>query len=67
MSVDGFVEVCDRLTNKKIFKRDARGNLIKDRHGNLTKVNYDNEEPPLTMTEVAARRASEDKTHTVSP
>jgi N-acetyl sugar amidotransferase len=40
---EDFVEICDRYTNKKLFKCDANGNLIKDRYGNLTKVNYDNE------------------------
>ena len=43
MSLDEFVEVCDRFTNKKLFKTDARGNLVKDRRGNLEKVNYDNQ------------------------
>lgn len=42
MSVDEFIEVCDRFTNKKNFKRDAAGDLIKDKHGNLEKLNYDN-------------------------
>lgn len=42
MSVDEFVKICDKFTNKKIFKRDATGALIKDRHGNLEKTNYDN-------------------------
>lgn len=42
MSVDEFVAVCDRFTNKQLFVTDARGNLVKDRHGNLTKLNYDN-------------------------
>jgi N-acetyl sugar amidotransferase len=42
MSIDEFIKVCDRFTNKKIFKRDASGALLKDRHGNLTKINYDN-------------------------
>ena len=42
MGVDEFIKVCDRFTNKKIFKRDASGELIKDRHGNLAKLNYDN-------------------------
>lgn len=37
-----FVRICDKFTNKKIFKRDANGGLLKDRHGNLAKVNYDN-------------------------
>jgi hypothetical protein len=42
MTVDEFINVCDRFTNKKLFVCDARGNLVKDRDGNLTKVNYDN-------------------------
>ncbi|MBT62677.1 MAG: flagellin modification protein, PseA [Puniceicoccaceae bacterium] len=42
MSVDEFVKICDKYTNKKIFKCDAGGKLVKDRHGNLEKVNYDN-------------------------
>ena len=42
MTVDEFIEVCDRFTNKKIFKCDVKGNFIKDKKGNLTKVNYDN-------------------------
>jgi N-acetyl sugar amidotransferase len=42
MSVDEFIVICDRFTNKKIFKTDARGKLVKDRHGNLTKLNDDN-------------------------
>jgi N-acetyl sugar amidotransferase len=42
MSVEEFVKVCDRFTNRKIFVRDAAGALVKDRHGNLTKLNYDN-------------------------
>ena len=42
MTVDEFIRICDKFTNKKIFKRDAGGNLVKDRHGNLSKVNYDN-------------------------
>jgi len=42
MSVDEFIKICDKFTNKKIFKRDATGALVKDRHGNLEKINYDN-------------------------
>ena len=42
LSVDEFVKVCDKYTNKKIFKRDLSGALIKDREGNLLKTNYDN-------------------------
>lgn len=44
MSVEEFVALCDRFTNKKLFKRNADGSLAKDRFGNLTKVNYDNPE-----------------------
>jgi N-acetyl sugar amidotransferase len=42
MSVDAFVKVCDKFTNKKVFKRDGAGALIKDKNGNLEKLNYDN-------------------------
>lgn len=42
MGVDEFIAVCDRFTNGRIFKRDAAGALLKDRHGNLEKLNYDN-------------------------
>ncbi|TGM60701.1 N-acetyl sugar amidotransferase [Leptospira vanthielii] len=42
MSVDEFVKICDKYTNRKIFQKDNDGKLLKDRKGNLTKVNYDN-------------------------
>ena len=42
MSIDEFVKICDRFTNKKIFKKDSSGKLLKDIKGNLKKVNYDN-------------------------
>jgi N-acetyl sugar amidotransferase len=42
LSVEEFVRVCDRFTNKKIFVRDANGALVKDAQGNLTKLHYDN-------------------------
>jgi hypothetical protein len=42
MTLEEFVQVCDRFTNKKLFITDGRGDLVRDRHGNLTKVNYDN-------------------------
>lgn len=42
MTVSEFITVCDRFTNKKIFKRDVSGSLIKDSDGSLTKINYDN-------------------------
>jgi hypothetical protein len=42
LSVDEFVKVCDKFSNKKIFKRDGAGGLLKDKHGNLEKLNHDN-------------------------
>ncbi len=42
MTLEQFISLCDKFTNKKIFKRDADGKLVKDKHGNLTKINYDN-------------------------
>jgi N-acetyl sugar amidotransferase len=42
MELDEFIRICDRFTNKKIFKCDSRGNLTKDLDGNLIKINYDN-------------------------
>jgi N-acetyl sugar amidotransferase len=42
MPVDEFVRVCDRFTSKRIFVTDARGQLVKDRHGNLKRINDDN-------------------------
>jgi N-acetyl sugar amidotransferase len=42
LTLEEFIRVCDRFTNKKLFICDARGNLVKDKDGNLTKINYDN-------------------------
>ena len=42
MALDEFVKVCDKFTNKKLFICDSRGNLVKDKEGNITKINYDN-------------------------
>ena len=38
LSVDEFIKICDRFTNKKIFKTDSRGNLMKDKRGSLQKI-----------------------------
>lgn len=43
ISVDQFIDICDEFTNKKLFLTDKNGKLIKDKHGNLIKINYDNE------------------------
>ncbi len=42
MSVDEFVKICDSYTNTAIFEKGTDGSLKKNRHGNLTKLNYDN-------------------------
>jgi N-acetyl sugar amidotransferase len=42
MTVDDFIETCDRFTNRSIFKTKSNGELVKDKWGNLTKLNYDN-------------------------
>lgn len=42
ISLDEFISLCDKFTNKKIFKRDGNGALVKDHSGNLSKINYDN-------------------------
>ncbi len=44
ISVEQFIKICDRFTTKKIFMKDGSGNLLRDKDGNLTKVNYDNPE-----------------------
>lgn len=36
VTLDDFIAICDRFTNKKLFRCDNRGNLVKDERGNLT-------------------------------
>lgn len=43
LSVEEFITICDRFTNKRLFLTDKRGQLVKDAAGNLTKINYDNQ------------------------
>ena len=42
MTVDEFVRICDRWTNKKLFETDHDGKLVKDKHLNLNKLFHDN-------------------------
>jgi N-acetyl sugar amidotransferase len=35
INVDEFIKICDRFTNKQLFKTDHKGSLIKDERGNL--------------------------------
>lgn len=41
MTRDEFDKVCDRFTNKKLFRTNRHDELIKDKDGNLTKLNDD--------------------------
>ena len=43
MSLDEFIKICDRFTNKKLFRCGNDGTLIKDARGNVLRINYDNE------------------------
>ena len=42
MTEEEFIKICDNFTNKKIFKTDQGGKLIKDENGSLIKLKYDN-------------------------
>ena len=42
MSRDEFLCIVDKFTNKELFKQDDSGNLIRDKYGNIKKINYDN-------------------------
>jgi hypothetical protein len=42
LDLEEFQRICDRFTNRKLFVKDASGDLLRDARGNLTKVNYDN-------------------------
>jgi hypothetical protein len=44
ISIDEFIQICDKFSNKKLFLKDSKGNLVKDKRGNLTKVNYAEQE-----------------------
>lgn len=49
MSVEEFVKICDRFTNKKIFHCDSKGNLIRDKNLNLTRLDYKLSDPKSTQ------------------
>ena len=38
IAVDEFTEICDKFTNKTIFKTDAKNKLVKDKYNNLIKL-----------------------------
>ena len=43
LTVEEFIDICDKFTNKELFVTDSDGKLVKDSNGNLIKINYDNE------------------------
>jgi N-acetyl sugar amidotransferase len=42
ISFDEFLGICDKFTNKNIFKTDSSGKLLHDKDGNVEKILYDN-------------------------
>jgi N-acetyl sugar amidotransferase len=40
ITVEEFIRICDKFTNKKLFLKDSKGTLVKDKQGNLTKIKY---------------------------
>jgi N-acetyl sugar amidotransferase len=42
LTEEEFYAICDKFTNKALFKTDKDGNLIKDKAHNIEKTNYDN-------------------------
>lgn len=42
VTVDEFIDICDRFTNDSLFVTKKDGSLLRDRDGNLTKLSYDN-------------------------
>jgi hypothetical protein len=42
VTLDEFRLLCDRFTNRRLFLRDADGELIRASDESLTKINYDN-------------------------
>jgi len=49
VTLEEFRKICDQFTNKKLFKCDANSELIRDKHGDIIKINYDNNEDAITI------------------
>ena len=41
-SKEEFLKICDKFTNKDLFKTDNKNNLIRDEADNIEKISYDN-------------------------
>ena len=42
LTFEEFIKICEKFTNKELFKKDENGNMIRDNEGNITKIRYDN-------------------------
>jgi len=44
IELEEFMNICDKFTNKKLFRTDSQGDLLKDTNGNLSKLKYADED-----------------------
>jgi N-acetyl sugar amidotransferase len=42
ITIDEFNQICERFTNKSLFKVQQNGTFVKEQDGSLVKINYDN-------------------------
>jgi N-acetyl sugar amidotransferase len=42
ITIEEFNEVCDKFTNRRLFKENENGHLMRDSSGSLIKIKYDN-------------------------
>ena len=42
ITYEEFLSICEKFTNKKLFKTDQNGNLIRDKEDNIQKIACDN-------------------------
>ena len=42
LTYDEFLKICEKFTNKTLFKKDKDGMLIRNNNDDLEKINYDN-------------------------
>ena len=42
ISYDEFIIICEKYTNKKLFKKDKNGKLLRNQEGNIENNSYDN-------------------------
>ena len=43
LSMDDFIQICDKFTNKELFKKNIDNNLLRDKSNNIEKITYDNQ------------------------